>query len=480
MPTDAEATTSVLDSLVEGQLGSMAFSELLPTGTIGLMRAVSWHNTLGRLGLWVPLVVAHDLGCVIAGMGQVASNLRGVGEPTLQDGWRRLLIEIRDTDLARAHAAWKHNDAMVAVVLARALQSALPHLPEIARARRGSPLPMDVVHYARLDPQTAHTRHSQAGVIGWVATLCEQRLVCLLAVEQIDVDALRLLELFRGGSAEVGGVDLADLYSVIHDSSLADVIDFSLELLPSLLEVRRGRGQQTFGVDGYAAVERVGHFDNLVLSQLAFDTDYFEQKFIDNELFYYTHEKHYETERRTHWVLVDGSASMRGVREVFARGLALALCKRLSLLGEQVMFSFFDSRLYDGVKVSPGTHAEVPYALQFRSERGRNYAAVIRQINAALSSRRASEGQRFVYLLTHGECQFPVEEVQALAARAPIYGVFILPSGPLELGYLELLHRVHTIDEVAISHVRRASKARQIIREVEDDLGKRSGREFGS
>ena len=56
-----------------------------------------------------------------------------------------------------------------------------------------------------------------------------------------------------------------------------------------------------------------------------------------------------ENERRVHQVLVDGSASMRGVREVFARGLALALCKRLALLGEDVSLRFFDSRLYEGV-----------------------------------------------------------------------------------------------------------------------------------
>ncbi|MEE9384961.1 MAG: hypothetical protein V3V08_16270 [Nannocystaceae bacterium] len=459
--------------MAEAQFGGMALSELTPTGAIGLMRAVVWHNTLLRLGVHAPLVVVHDIGCVIVGVGQLAGSLRGMGEVASQESWRRLLLEILDTDLARAHAQWKHNDAMVAVVLARALRSIVAQLPEIARVGRLLPLPGDVAHYVQVDPQTAHTRHDQSALLGWMATLCEQRLVCLLAIEQIDVDALRLLELFRGGASDVAGVDLADLYNVLDSSALGDVIDFSLELLPSLLEVRRGKGQQAFGVDGYAAIDRVGHFDNLVLSQLALDDDLFEQRFLNNELFYYTHEKHEESERRTHWVLVDGSASMRGVREVFARGLALALCKRLSLLGENVLFSFFDSRLYEAVRVHPNSHAEVPYALQFRSERGRNYAAVIRQINATLSSRRGQDGQRFVYLLTHGECQFPTEEVQILCARAPVYGVFILPSGPLELGYLDLLHRVHTIDEVSVSHVRRASKARQIIREVEADLERR-------
>jgi hypothetical protein len=60
--------------------------------------------------------------------------------------------------------------------------------------------------------------------------------------------------------------------------------------------------------------------------------------------------------------------------------------------------------------------------------------------------------------------------VQVLAARAPIYGVFILPSGPLQLPYLDSLHRIHVIDADAISHGRRAHKARQIIDEVQSDL----------
>jgi hypothetical protein len=75
-----------------------------------------------------------------------------------------------------------------------------------------------------------------------------------------------------------------------------------------------------------------------------------------------------------------------------------------------------------------------------------------------------------VYMLTHGEAQFPSAEVQLLATRAPIYGVFILPRGKLDLGYLDALHRVHVIDDEAIGVGRRASRARQIISEVESDL----------
>ncbi|MGB1277649.1 MAG: vWA domain-containing protein, partial [Nannocystaceae bacterium] len=370
-------------------------------------------------------------------------------------------------DMVRAQAAWKHRDPMIGVVLAQILSTAIPQLPEAIRVLRPVELPVDAVYYARIEPNSMYTRYSQDQALYWLATLTQNRLLPLLAVEQIDVDALRLLGLFRGGPGEAAaGVDLADLYNVMVSPALSDVIDFSMELLPSILEVKRDAGQQTFSIDGYASVERRGNLDDLVLSQLALDEDLFEQRLVDNELFYFTHEKQVENEQRTHYVLVDGSASMRGVREVFARGLALALCKRLALLGETVVLRFFDSRLYDGVRVGASGSGEVPYVLQFRAERGRNYARVLRQLNSELASPRRA-GKALIYLLTHGECQLPSEEVATLAARAPVYGVFILPSGPLDLGYLDHLYRVHVIDNEALSRHRRVQKARQIIDDVE-------------
>ena len=41
---------------------------------------------------------------------------------------------------------------------------------------------------------------------------------------------------------------------------------------------------QTFAVDGYASIERKGNIDSLVLSELAYDREIFEQKVVDNEL----------------------------------------------------------------------------------------------------------------------------------------------------------------------------------------------------
>jgi uncharacterized protein with von Willebrand factor type A (vWA) domain len=237
--------------------------------------------------------------------------------------------------------------------------------------------------------------------------------------------------------------------------------------LPSVLETKRASGVQTFAVDGYASIERRGNLDSLMLTEFATDEDLFERKVVDNELYYYGHEKQREEERRLQYILVDSSPSMRGVRQVFARGLALTLTKKLALLGDEVWLRFFDSRLYDTQKVQSGDLA-APYLLCFKSERGRNYAKVFRQLATELSRLRAEDRRQLVvYILTHGQCHIPVEIVQKMRQQAYLYGIFILPSSEVSLEYLDLLHRHQIVDEeTLLEKSRRRDKALEIVGEA--------------
>ena len=54
---------------IERQIGTLALSQIDGAGSLALMRAVAWQGILARLGYAVPLVVIHDLGCLIAGLG---------------------------------------------------------------------------------------------------------------------------------------------------------------------------------------------------------------------------------------------------------------------------------------------------------------------------------------------------------------------------------------------------------------------------
>jgi hypothetical protein len=193
---------------------------------------------------------------------------------------------------------------------------------------------------------------------------------------------------------------------------------------------------------------------------------------MENEVFYYTREKQHEEERRLHYIVVDASASMRGQRSVFARGLALTLVKKLALKGEEVWLRFFDSRLYDAMHARGGRKREagisVPYVLCFKGERGRNYAKVFAQLAADLSRLAKRERrQPILYILTHAECHVPVETVERLSEIARLYGVFMLPStGELDLDYLDRLHTVQVVDESALTE--RAQRTRRALDIVED------------
>jgi hypothetical protein len=109
------------------------------------------------------------------------------------------------------------------------------------------------------------------------------------SIELIDLETVRLLGMFKedsahGSEALGSALDVVDLFASLGSPEAADVANFSLDLLPSVLETKRASGVQTFTIDGYASIERRGNVDSLVLSELAYDREIFEQKVVDQEL----------------------------------------------------------------------------------------------------------------------------------------------------------------------------------------------------
>jgi hypothetical protein len=228
---------------------------------------------------------------------------------------------------------------------------------------------------------------------------------------------------------------------------------------------------QTYAVDGYASIERRGNVDSMVLSELAYDREIFEQKVVDQELLYYGREREREDERRLQYILVDSSASMRGQRQVFARGLTVALLKKLSLQGDEVWVRFFDSRLHETVKVARSGQVPVPYLLSFRSERGRNYGKVFRQLSLEIQRQHRELRRRVVlYIVTHGQCHVPPELIAGLAQHAFLYGIIISPSSDVLPEFVPMLHRSQVVLPDAFgSRVNRQRRALDIV----TDAGKR-------
>jgi hypothetical protein len=468
-------------SYLARQVGTLALSHVRTTNPMAAVRAAAWANTMGRLGVHLPLFVVHDVGLLLTaprGAGGVQLGPRdallaavGLGDEAraLLRQYASLLSTIAASEVVEKATSWRLRDDLVAVLLTKILGDLYHRWNEPTKSVGVEELPLDPQTYADADLAQHFRDFDAAPIVGFLRFLSSQQLHVYTSLEQIDLDTLRLLGVFNGGSAgvEAAAIDLVDLFGVFQSAEANDVVNFSLELLPSVLETKRASGVQTFAVDGYASIERRGNLDSLMLSEFAYDDDLFERKVIDDELYYYGHEKQREEERRLQYILVDSSPSMRGVRQVFARGLALTLAKKLALEGDEVWLRFFDSRLYDTQKVVSGDLA-APYLLCFKSERGRNYAKVFRQLALELQRlRREDRRQLVVYILTHGQCHIPVETVQQMRREAYLYGIFILPSSDVSLEYLDLLHRHQIVDDQTLqSRNRRRDKALEIVNDA--------------
>lgn len=454
------------------QLATLALSCVQPAGSMEAIAAAAWWNMLARLGIQLPLVVVHDLGLLLsrAREGRGREIVRPSGAAAIVTRYQQLLAAVASSEIIDDLAAAPLPDDAVAVILARVLGDVYlrwPGRPRAGPGERGADqLPVSSPLFDRLRPAGSERGAERDG--GWalpfLQRLCDLERPVLARLDQIDAGSLRLLGLF---SLDAGLADLADLYQLITTPGTSDVVDFSLQLLPSLLETKRRPAAQRFSIDGYASVERRGSLDALLPGELAHDDDAFALKALSDDLLYYGHERQHDSGRKLHYVLIDASASMRGTRQVFARGLALALCKKFSLMGGEVWVRFFDSRLYDRLDIGGAGRRDLPRLLCFRGERGRNYARVFAELAGELARLRREQGRDVALtFITHAECHIPLPTVEALARDAYLYGIFVQPSKPLDLEYLPRLHRHQVVTADTLS--RAADKRRRALDIVED------------
>ncbi|MEM9190025.1 MAG: hypothetical protein AAGF12_12655 [Myxococcota bacterium] len=473
------------DSEIGRDIGGLGLSVARNENPMVSLRAAQWRNALGRVGLYVPFWAAHDVGMMAVidpdtiPIGARPGSFRLSGEDTeALEAWAETIREIGQTEVMEKARAWRLSDDLMAVLLLRILGPIYEQFRGPGRQPQVPVLPLDPEVYRDLEPSLPQLFLSgpREDDIRFLRFVAAYRLRLIIAVEQVDLDTLRLLGMFGVEAGAANALNMLDLLNVFQSPEANDVVNFSLDLLPSVLETKRASGQQTFAVDGYSGVERRGSIDSLVLSELAFDTDLFDKRYVENELFYYAHEKQHDEDRRLHYICVDASASMRGQRSVFARGLALTLVKKLMLRGEDVYLRFFDSRLYEVMHARPGRSEHggisVPYVLCFRGERGRNYAKVFGMLaNEIQRLARRERRTPILYIITHAECHVPLDTVERLRTLARLYGVFMLPSqGELTLDYLHRLHTVQVVDEAALRKKdERAQRALAIVEDVAKD-----------
>jgi hypothetical protein len=478
VPIPAERRRSYLAR----QVATMVLSHVQTDTPMAIVRASAWANSLARMGVHLPLFLIHDIGVMLSmsrGAGGYALRARESQLARIQlpqnakaqlDQYRMLLTNIAGSEVTERLAGLRLRDEMVAVLLSRILGDAYNRWRDRSKSAGVEALPLDLGILGEIDYADHFRDFDPRGLWTFLEHLVAQSMHIYTQVELIDLDTVRLLGLFKedsaSGSEALGGaIDLVDLFSALGSPEANDVANFSLDLLPSVLETRRSTGAQTFAVDGYASIERKGNIDSLVLSELAYDREIFEQKVLDNELLYYGRDKQREDERRLQYLLIDCSASMRGQRQVFARGLALALIKKLTLEGDEIWVRFFDSRLHETIKIGRSGQVPVPYLLSFRSERGRNYAKVFRQLLVEVTRLRREQKRRVVmYVITHGQCHIEPELISTLKQQAFLYGVVCLPSSDQLPEFVPLLDRSQIVTSDALtSRAERQRRALDIV-----------------
>lgn len=484
MPVSA---TYARDPAIVGPLGGLLLSAVHGAAPMLVVRALRWYRDLARLGIHLPLFLVHDLGLLYAAPKEqvtlgpragVESALEGAPRAAeLLRSYRALIAEISESEPSARARTLRLADGLIVVVLARIL-GALVHAPlGIPPYRATIPLDPELVRDLDGELPALFAAASRTFEMETLETLVRSRLHVLTLVDALHLDTLRLLGMLGPQSNSVGALAHVDLLSAISSPSANDIVQFSLELLPSVLETHRARAAGTRAVHGYAGIGHKGSLDSMVLAELAWDEGEFERRFVDGEVLYYTREQAPEEARRLHYLLIDASASMRGDREVFARGLALAIGKKLQLAGEEVWMRFFDSRLYEVQRVRQG---QIPaaYLLGFKGERGRNPARVFSQLATEIALLRARElRDPVVHLITHAALHVPRALVAEVRRQAHLFGVFILPSGGvLDLEYLDLLEGHAVVDHETLQQkTARVTAATKIV-----DLASKFGERVSS
>ncbi len=425
-----------------------------------VVRAARWSQDLSRLGVSLPLFLIHDVGLLYAapreqiefrahpGVDAAAGAVPRLRE--LAESYRAILAEIAETETASRASSMRLGDDLIVVVLARLLSPVAP--PGVSRGSWPSALDPEIAHDLDAQLPALFAALPRAYETSTLAALSRSRLQVLTLADALDLDTLRLLGMLGPGSSAAGALGHVDLLAALSSPKANDIVSFSLELLPSILETHRTRSTGTQAVDGYAGVGRRGSIDSLVPTELAWDEEELARRMLDGELLFYTRERAPDVAGRLHYVLVDASASMRGEREVFARGLAIALAKKLELAGEEVRMRLFDSRLYDVRRMHDRPHLPAAWIMSFKGERGRNPARVFAQLATEIALLRAHDPRDpVVHLLTHAALHVPRPLVQEVRKLAHLFGVFILPSGgTLDLEWLDLLHGHVVVDHATL------------------------------
>ena len=391
-----------------------------------ILQAQAQRALMVRLGVRLPVEIVHDITLLLSERDVVARPAKDAS----MRAWGRFVAELR------AYAPIAH----------------------LHRHRLGRPLIAALaVHILR---PLIELRMAGFDAVVNALPRCADRI--RVRVARLDLDTLRLLAMVEGEALEApNAAHVSAWLRLFDDPAIHDIVNFTLDVMPSVLAATHRPKAQTYAVNGYAGLARDGVIDDMLLTELAWDDDLFTQRWLEGELFYHARERARDQEPEHHLVLIDATAAMRGLREAFARGTAMALVQHLVRGRRTVEVAFFDSIVHPRVRVTAREHATT-YLLGFQERRGRDAARAFAQLEQILVDlRETTQNRLMVTVISHAGCLVPMETMAAIVALAHVTGVFVLPSGPLP-EYSALLQHTHVIraDELSDVAGRRQATAR--------------------
>jgi hypothetical protein len=242
------------DPGVAGPLGSLLLSAVRPRASTLALRAVRWQRDLLRLGIKMPLVIVHDLGLLLAcpkeqlelGAREAAARVLSSesGGPVLHAQYVALIEQVAQSEAARRSRSLQLSDDVVVVLLARLLATISERVTVGAGYVPG--VPLDAALFERLDQQlpelfgAVRRNHDFAAL----RALHAAELYVLTVVDALDLDTLQLFGLL-GGDAAQGTLAQVDLLTALGSPESHDIVNFSLEILPSVLEAKARPGAST-------------------------------------------------------------------------------------------------------------------------------------------------------------------------------------------------------------------------------------------
>jgi len=395
------------------------------------LRATAQQDMAHRLGVHLPLMVLADLEVALGSKKSSMVNEEAFrGPPELRKSiatWRDFIAGVVASDTAQALARLRPSPGILTALTVRILQPVIQRWPPAK-----DPFRLALKGVA-IDPRESPPTLPPEGVEELQALLGlveMQRDRIEVGLARTDLDTVRLLSMLEHDAFEAPSADdLARLLAVFDMPSAHDVVNFALELLPSVMDARSKPTAQVYAVNGYRGLARSGSIDDLMLTELAYDEDIFLQRFVEKELFYHERERTRDREPERHLVLLDATAGMRGLRDTFARGVALAFIQQLVDQRKHVSVAFFDSGLHQRLPVKKGSRT-VTYLLGFDRGRGRDYDRAFRDVLTEVRRMRdETRDDIIVTFITHGRCLVPREVLVDLTQSAKLHGVFVMPAG---------------------------------------------------